>query len=136
MRNVGPAKPRGWRGNCWAPGGLYLKPRTMEMFEHRGDSLPGNRDQRYVRVPLPAAFAVGPLLGLAYVMALPFIGVGWGAYLAGRWLWRAGRGVPLLFLAAVWVPGRLFLLRGIVGLRNGKEDKGWKSAERPKEKRP
>lgn len=55
--------------------GLYLnlKRRTMEHVEKDGP-LPGVETDRYYRVPMLLWLAVAPLLGLAFVIFLPFIG--------------------------------------------------------------
>lgn len=39
-----------------------------------GDALPGNARERYVKVPLPVAFALVPVMGALFVFFLPFIG--------------------------------------------------------------
>jgi hypothetical protein len=47
---------------------------TLLPVEKDGDLLPGRMGERYVYVPLPAAFLVAPILGLTFLMFLPVIG--------------------------------------------------------------
>ncbi len=65
----------GYQGGQAVKGGFYLKRATWE-FEsvaRGGGNLPGNKETRYRRVPLPVVMAVGPLMGLAYVISLPIV---------------------------------------------------------------
>jgi hypothetical protein len=47
---------------------------AMRPVARDGEPLPGPSDRIYFRVPLLAVFAIGPLMGAAFVMFLPFIG--------------------------------------------------------------
>jgi hypothetical protein len=49
-----------------------------------GGKLPGAPGNRWVRVPVLAVMAVAPILGGLFVLALPFIGFGLGAWALGR----------------------------------------------------
>ena len=70
--------------------GLYLnlKRRTMEHVEKDG-ALPGVDTDRYYRVPMLLWLAVAPLLGLAFVIFLPFIGFAMVGRLTGDKLRQA-----------------------------------------------
>ncbi|MGE5893524.1 MAG: hypothetical protein ACM34I_05670 [bacterium] len=58
------------------------------------DVLPGNETTKFLRLPAAIMLIAGPLLGLLYVIALPFIAIGTVAVLGGgkligslfRWL--------------------------------------------------
>ncbi|HKQ61016.1 MAG TPA: hypothetical protein VJS92_06980 [Candidatus Polarisedimenticolaceae bacterium] len=57
--------------------GFYLDLRTWEVtsLSGRGGTLPGAAETRYLRVPLPLLLVFAPLMGLAYVVFLPLIGI-------------------------------------------------------------
>ncbi len=64
-----------YHGGQIVKGGFYLKRSTWELgsVPRGGGNLAGNEETRYSRVPLPAVMAVGPLMGLAYVISLPIV---------------------------------------------------------------
>lgn len=65
----------GYHGGQTVKEGFYLKRSTLE-FESvtkGGSILPGERETHYIRVPLPAVMAAGPMAGLAYVISLPIV---------------------------------------------------------------
>ena len=75
-----------YRGTETVAPGLYFNVGewSFKSVEEAG-MLPGTVDTRYRRVPMLAMIAVGPLLGLAFVVFLPFIGFAMVAYLlAGK----------------------------------------------------
>ena len=53
--------------------GIYLKYSTWEFESVAGGGgiLPGDRETRYISMPLPAVIVAGPLMGLAYLISLP-----------------------------------------------------------------
>ena len=55
--------------------GIYLsiKRRDLVTIENERGLLSGGSSDPYVRIPLLAMIAVGPILGLIYVIFLPFI---------------------------------------------------------------
>jgi len=53
---------------------LNLKTWTLHPVARDGEALPGSFGETYVRVPLLLAFVLTPVIGLAFVMFLPFIG--------------------------------------------------------------
>jgi len=104
-----------YRGTEDVDPGLYLNTRklTIASVDKRG-SLPGTVDETYRRVPVLLMLAAAPLVGLVYVMFLPFIGfaaVTWlladkGMQFAGRFAGQVGR-----VRRPGWVPAMAFLSR-------------------------
>ncbi len=64
----------GYHGGQNVRGGLYLKRSTwgFECIAGKDGILPGDNEILYNRVPLPIVAIAGPLMGLAYVISLPF----------------------------------------------------------------
>ena len=58
-------------------GGYYVSMKTfgVEVIGEEGGTLPGDASVRYVRVPFPALFLIVPVVGLAFLVFLPAIGV-------------------------------------------------------------
>ena len=79
-----------YHGGQIVKGGLYLKRSTWELesVARGGGNLPGNKETRYRRVPLPAVMAVGPLIGLAYVISLPIVFCLASGYFLVHWVGR------------------------------------------------
>ena len=85
---------------------------TLRPMHRDGDPLPGRPGERYLRVPLPLAFALAPLMGAAFLVFLPVIGF----YLAGH---AAIRPVARIFTSSAteiaatvqgeWQPGEAHL---------------------------
>ncbi len=77
-----------------------------------GGSLGGQSGDTFVRIPFLAALVLAPVMGLVYVMFLPFIGFAMLLGLVGK---AVGRGVHRVFVgtaAAVqpsWRPGEAYL---------------------------
>jgi hypothetical protein len=65
-----------YNGNANVGGGYYLSTRSwsVEVIGQEGGTLPGPSSARYVGVPFPLLFVVVPVIGLAFLMFLPFIG--------------------------------------------------------------
>jgi hypothetical protein len=66
-----------FKGGQSVKGGYFVSVRDMklEMVEAPFGTLPGDGDRTYRRVPVPAMLVLAPLLGLAFVLLLPFIGL-------------------------------------------------------------
>jgi hypothetical protein len=66
-----------YKGTQMVKGGYYLDMRNMrlEVIEGAAGTLPGDDAVRYVRVPLLALLVVAPVLGLLFVVLLPFLGL-------------------------------------------------------------
>ena len=95
--------------------GLYVNLRQLA-FKPLSESgpLPGSQTDVYYRVPIVVMLLAAPLMGLAYVVFLPFIGFAMVAYLLG------GKGLQLAGGAAreaarvlrpAWEPSLAFLSR-------------------------
>ena len=95
--------------------GLYFNLRQLS-FKSMDDEgpLPGKREDIYRRVPTLALLVVGPLLGLVYVIFLPFIGFAMVAWLLGvktaQVAVDAGQGA-MRVLKPGWEPSMAFLSR-------------------------
>jgi hypothetical protein len=65
-----------WNGNSKVKSGYYFSTNTLgvEVIGEDGGTLPGPSTTRYVSVPFPLLFAVIPVVGLAFLIFLPFIG--------------------------------------------------------------
>ena len=59
-----------------ASGGYYLSTRNWHIHPVAadGERLPGEAGEAWVRIPVLAALVLTPILGLAFLMFLPFIG--------------------------------------------------------------
>lgn len=65
----------GYHGGQVVKEGFYLKHSTWEFesVSRGGGNLPGNKETSYSRLPLPVVMAVGPLMGLVYVLSVPTV---------------------------------------------------------------
>ena len=75
-----------WLGGTRVPAGFSWRPAAWEMvtLSGRGGVLPGERSERYLRVPVLAMLMLAPAMGAALVMFLPLMGF----VMAGRELAR------------------------------------------------
>jgi hypothetical protein len=63
-----------YKGGETAKGGFYFNLTTKDIFTLEKDGmLPGQEKEHYFRVPVLLMLVGGPILGLFYVMFLPFI---------------------------------------------------------------
>jgi hypothetical protein len=71
-----------YNGNSKVKSGYYLSTNSfaVEVIGEEGGTLPGAVTTRYISVPFPLLFAVIPVVGLAFLMFLPFIGIFMVAY--------------------------------------------------------
>ena len=95
--------------------GFYLNTKTysLETLNQAGE-LPGNDLDTYRHVPMLALLAAAPLLGLAFVMFLPFVGFAMVLHLVGKKAYQlvtdaATEGVRVL--RPSWAPAFAFLTR-------------------------
>jgi hypothetical protein len=80
-----------YRGGDTVKAGFYWNRGVWgaEVVPAGGGTLPGGGEKTYVRLPWPALLLVAPIMGGAFAMFLPFIGIamlvqfGWAA-LTGR----------------------------------------------------
>ncbi len=65
-----------YNGNSKVKSGYYFSTSTLgiEVVGEDGGTLPGPATRRYVGVPFPVLFVIVPVVGLAFLMFLPFIG--------------------------------------------------------------
>ncbi len=65
-----------YNGNSKVKSGYYFSMSTLavEVVGEDGGTLPGASTTRYFAVPFPLLFVVIPVVGLAFLMFLPFIG--------------------------------------------------------------
>ena len=71
--------------------------------------LPGNRNEMYLKAPVAAAIAAGPVIGLIFAVFLPFIGIAMTLGLIGR---KLGEGVASAAAGSVsfgWRPIEAYL---------------------------
>ncbi len=63
-------------GNTKVNSGYYFSISTLavEVISEDGGRLPGASTTRYVSVPFPLLFLILPVVGLAFLMFLPFVG--------------------------------------------------------------
>ncbi len=124
-----------YRGTETVEPGLYFSIRQLSFksMEERGP-LPGRAEDVYHCVPTLALLVVGPILGLAFVVFLPFIGfamVGWllaekAAGVAAEATRAAAR-----VLRPGWEPSLAFLSRSKPAKTAGDTD-AWAEAARKK----
>jgi hypothetical protein len=65
-----------YNGNSQVKSGYYFSMSTLgvEVIGEEGGRLPGASTVTYFSIPFPLLFAVVPVVGLAFLMFLPFIG--------------------------------------------------------------
>ncbi len=65
-----------YQGNSKVKSGYYFSISSLgvEVIGEEGGTLPGPATTRYVSVPFPLLFVVVPVVGLAFLIFLPFIG--------------------------------------------------------------
>lgn len=63
-----------FHGGTFVRGGTYFGVKDMEFVSvpAEGDYLPGGEEETFIRVPLIFTLALGPVLGLLFVIFLPF----------------------------------------------------------------
>lgn len=104
-----------YTGTQTVESGLYLNTKNfaVTMMEKPG-TLAGTELDTFRRVPMVVMLAVAPLLGLAYVMFLPFVGFVAMAHLVGtKTLQLAGEAATdgVRVLRPSWAPALAFLTR-------------------------
>ena len=104
-----------YKGTQEVEPGLYVNVKrfAIKNVEARGP-LPGTDQDEYRRVPMLAMLAMAPLLGLAFVMFLPFIGFAMVAYLVGHKTVLFAGNLAAQAVRVVrpgWVPALAFLTR-------------------------
>lgn len=95
--------------------GLYFNPRRLRFrSQDEPGRLPGAEDDTYYSVPLALLLVAGPLIGLIYVIFLPFIGLAMFASFAVQklagWIGEAGAAFARV-LRPSWRPVTAFFDR-------------------------
>ena len=95
--------------------GLYFQWRKLSFHTlDEGERLPGSMTDEYIPVPWFVLLVVGPFLGLAYLVFLPFVGIAMVAWLLasklGELVATAARALPRV-LRPGWEPAMAFLSR-------------------------
>jgi hypothetical protein len=97
------------RGGYWSfTNGSYAR------IPEGGGTLPGGDKVKYIRAPLPLIFLGAPILGLTFVIFLPFVGFGMVLYVLGKALRVALEGFAesvVRVAAPNWAPGRAYFAR-------------------------
>ena len=113
-------------GFYWSPQGWEIHP-----IPGKGAILPGEAGTHYYRVPMLLMLFGAPLLGMAYVIFLPFIGFAMVLSFLGQKLYHLGQRVAYSLLDVVvinWRPGEAYLV--------GKKKGGQKRVLVPPEETP
>ena len=73
--------------------GFYFNMDSWEVttLSGQGGQLAGDESARYLRLPLPMLLVFAPLMGAAFAMFLPFIGIAMVINHFARKAWQAGR---------------------------------------------
>ena len=83
-----------YHGNSKVKSGYYFSTRSfgIEVVGEDGGTLPGPAEARYLAVPFPILFLLAPVIGLAFLVFLPFIGFALlGAAIVRRVTGRVGK---------------------------------------------
>ena len=104
-----------YTGRQTVEAGIYLNTKTfaVQMLDKTG-TLDGTELETYRRIPMLLMLAAAPVLGLAYVMFLPFIGFATVLHLVGtKTLQLAGEAATegVRVLRPSWAPALAFLTR-------------------------
>ena len=71
--------------------------------------LPGNRNDMYIKAPVAAAIAAGPVIGLIFAVFLPFIGIVMTLGMVGRKLGEAVADAAAGSMSFGWRPIEAYL---------------------------
>lgn len=73
--------------------GFYFNLTSWQVTTLSGEGgvLPGEGTSEYLRVPLPVLLAMAPMMGAAFAIFLPFIGIALAAEYGAKRLWNVGR---------------------------------------------
>ncbi len=110
-------------GGAEVKAGFYWNLRKWEMvtLSGTGGRLPGNAEDRYLKVPIIAFLFIAPVMGGLYAFFLPFIGFAMVFAFLGRKLGAASRAAAVRvggLVSPQWRPGEAYLA-GKRGKKNG-----------------
>ncbi len=82
-----------YNGNQQAKAGFYFDMDSWHVVTLSGEGgmLPGTSETRYLRLPLPVLLVAAPLMGAAFAMFLPFIGIALVLDFVARKAWKVAR---------------------------------------------
>ena len=115
------------QGGDRAKAGFYLNTESWEVTTlsgKGGGTLPGGRNAQFLRVPTVGLLVFAPLMGAAYAMFLPFIGIALVAQYATKKAVAAVRGTTesvVETMSPAWRPGEAHF--------TGSPDKGEKAKD-------
>jgi hypothetical protein len=123
-------------GGTEVKAGFYWNLRKWEMvtLSGNGGTLPGTREDRYLKVPIVAFLFIAPVMGGLYALFLPFIGFAMVFAFLGRKAGAAGRAAVARIGGLVspeWRPGEAYL----AGKRAKKKQERSEDAEKDKTER-
>jgi len=123
-------------GGAEVKAGFYWNLRKWEMvtLSGNGGTLPGTREDRYLKVPIVAFLFVAPVMGGLYALFLPFIGFAMVFAFLGRKAGAAGRAAVVRIgglVSPAWRPGEAYL----AGKRGKKKQERSDDAEKDKTER-
>lgn len=104
-----------YEGGNEVKGGFYFNTRQKDLVTVEKDfgMLPGDETDTYVKVPLLFMLTAGPVIGLIYVIFLPFVAFAMILSVAGKRAWTGVRWFGNWMLQAAtanWKPGVAYLL--------------------------
>ncbi len=100
-------------GGTQVPGGYYLNRREWDFATVSGKegTLPGGPEDRFIRVPVLGLMLFAPIMGLLFVVFMPFIGFALAAYALttklGAWGRKLG-GQLVSTMAPAFRPGEAY----------------------------
>ena len=104
-----------YNGRTQVEAGFYLNRKTLHLTTvEKAGALPGTELETYYRVPMLALLAAAPVLGLFYVMFLPFLGFAMVLHLVGTkvaHLVGDAAAHAVRALRPSWAPALAFLTR-------------------------
>jgi hypothetical protein len=103
-----------YQGGNEVKGGFYFNTSQKDLVTLENDfgMLPGNETDTYIRVPLPVMLAAGPIIGLIYVIFLPFVAFAMVLSVGATKAWAGARWFGNWMLQAAtanWKPGVAYL---------------------------
>lgn len=113
--------------------GLYLRLRTGQLVDVDEEEplLPGDREQRYLKAPLPLVLLVGPAMGLAYVVFLPLAGFAVVlSYMGYLLVWRPARAIGQSVQGLLAAPAWRFGISYLAGPERRRKAKGAKAGRK------
>jgi hypothetical protein len=98
------------KGGYWVGKGTYWDLRKGHRIDisHEG-VLPGDKTTTYFRMPAAVMLLVGPVIGLLFAVAMPFIGLATVAFLAVRRIMEGMYSLVVKSISFGWQPMNAYL---------------------------